>query len=319
MDQPLVSVICLCYNHAPFVVEALESVFHQTYLNLQIIIVDDASTDNSVAVIERMLGTQSSPNLQFLSLPQNIGNCKAFNQGLQHATGAYVVDFATDDVMLPTRIEQQVKLFLQLDNSYGVVFTDAFYIDPQSQVFRQHYAYLFSKKLLTHVPQGDVYRDVLSTYFVSSPSMLVRKNVLDELGGYDETLAYEDFDFWVRSARRYKYAFINEALTKVRRKHQSLSSGWYVPGDPQLHSTYLVCRKAQKLNRDEGDNEALLKRVRYELRQSVFSQNYEEAERFYLLLKELATPRGTDLILGRLIQWKPPLARLRQLYHHLRY
>ena len=129
MEKPLVSIVCLCYNHAAYVEEALKSVFGQTYPNLQVIIVDDASTDNSIEVIRRTL-TQH-PHIQLLALPQNMGNCKAFNQGLRLATGEYIVDFATDDVMLPERIEKQLQLFSQLDSSYGVVFTDANYIDTR--------------------------------------------------------------------------------------------------------------------------------------------------------------------------------------------
>jgi len=317
MDQSLVSVVCLCYNHAAFVAEALRSVFDQTYPNLQVIVVDDASTDNSLEIIRSTIAHQ--PNVELLALPQNLGNCKAFNQGLRLARGEYVVDFATDDILLPERIAKQVQHFSKLDPSYGVVFTDAQYIDPHGHVFRKHYEYLFAKKLLTHIPQGDVYRDVLSTYFIASPTMLVRKKIFDDLGGYDETLAYEDFDFWVRSARLHKYAFLDEALTLIRRKHQSLSSGWYRRGDPQLHSTYLVCKKAQQLNRDAGDRQALLQRIRYELRQSIFSENHKEAELFYSLLKELQTPAKSDRVLFGLMKSKLPLSRLRRLYQRWRY
>jgi glycosyltransferase involved in cell wall biosynthesis len=317
MEGPLVSIICLCYNHATYVEEALRSVFDQTYANVEVIVVDDASTDNSLDVIRRTIAQH--PNIQLLALPQNLGNCKAFNQGLRLATGEYVVDFATDDVMLPERIEKQLQLFSQRDPSYGVVFTDANYIDTQGHEFRQHYDYLFAKKLLTTIPQGDVYRDVLSTYFIASPTMLVRKKVLDELQGYDEALAYEDFDFWVRSARQYKYAFLPERLTNIRRKHQSLSSGWYRRGDPQLHSTYLVCQKAESLNRDASDKAALLKRVRYELRQSVFSENHKEAKLFYHLLTTLASPSKSDRLLLGLMKSKLPLAQLRLFYQRWRY
>src|SRR5690606_15919682 len=115
-----------------FVEEALASVFAQTYANVEVIIVDDASTDQSVAVIKKMLSGISSEqagSVQTIFLPENLGNCKAFNRGLALAHGKYVVDFATDDVMLPERIEKQVKCFELLDKSYGVVFTEAEYMD----------------------------------------------------------------------------------------------------------------------------------------------------------------------------------------------
>jgi glycosyltransferase involved in cell wall biosynthesis len=317
MQQPLVSVICLCYNHEQFVREAIESVFRQTYPNLQIIVVDDASTDNSVREIEKTLA--ATPHVQFLSLKQNLGNCKAFNAGLALAKGEYIIDFATDDRMMPERIEHQVRFFSSFDESYGVNFTDAVYMDAKGKIFRHHYDHLLSKGLIRNIPEGDVYAFVLGTYYIASPTMMVRRRVFEALGGYDETLAYEDFDFWVRSSRAFKYCFLNEQLTGIRRKHASMSTGWYRPGDPQLYSTYKVCKKAQALNRSPEDHQALVKRARYELRQSVFSENHAEAHLFYALLKELRHAGIADRLLFELNKLRLPLSALRNRYHQLRY
>lgn len=315
--DPLVSVVCLSYNHAAFVKEAIESVLRQTYTNLQIIVVDDASTDNSVQEIERTIA--GVPQVQFLSLKKNVGNCKAFNEGLALAKGEYIIDFATDDRMVPERIECQVKFFASFDESYGVNFTDAVYMDANGKVLRHHYDHLLRKGLIDHIPEGDVYADVLGTYFISSPTMMVRRKVFEVLDGYDETLAYEDFDFWVRSSRLFKYCFLNERLTDVRLTRTSMSTGSYRLGNPQLYSTYKVCKKAQALNRSDRDHRALVKRVRYELRQSVFSENHIEADLFYELLKELQHVSLTDRLLFVLNKFRLPLASLRTQYHKLRY
>jgi len=317
MPSPLVTVVCLCYNHANYLREAVESVLNQTYKNIQIIIVDDASTDGSVIEIERLV--KHYPSIELLLLKQNVGNCKAFNSALGLIKGDFVIDFATDDVMSADRIEKQVNFFKTLDNSTGVVFTDAIYIDAEGKLLRYHYEYLFRKKLLNHVPQGDIYRDVLATYFIASPTMMMRREVLEALKGYDEILSYEDFDFWIRSSRYFNYAFLNERLTKIRKTDHSMSAGWYVPGDSQLYSTYLVCKKAQKLNRDRGDSEALITRVRYELRQSVFSENRREAGLFYVLLVELGGNRLIDLIFIIVNKLHLPLSWLRNIYQGIRF
>ena len=86
------------------------SVFQQTYSNIQVIIVDDCSTDGSVSIIKKII-SRYSHQIQFVALKQNVGNCKAFNQGLALATGEFVIDFSTDDLMLPDRIEKQVEFF----------------------------------------------------------------------------------------------------------------------------------------------------------------------------------------------------------------
>jgi glycosyltransferase involved in cell wall biosynthesis len=317
MQKPLVSVVCLCYNQARFVEEAIRSVLTQTYPNIQLIVVDDASTDGSAAIIKDVVSRH--PSIEPLLLQVNLGNCRAFNRGLALAKGEFIIDLAADDVLMPDRIERQVEFFSTCDASCGVVFTDAIYIDAQGKFLRAHYAYLFSKGLLKKIPEGDVYRDVLTRYFICSPTMMVRKKVMDDLHGYDEALSYEDFDFWLRSSRTYQYAYLDCRLTKVRRNTQSMSSGWYRQGDRQLHSTYLVCKKALMLNRSEEDHRALAWRLKYELRQSVFSENRTEADLFYGLLCETGRVGVVDHFLHRVNKLRLPLSFLRGWYHRLRF
>jgi len=315
MDHPLVTVVCLSYNHRPFIREAVGSVFAQTYPNLQIILIDDGSIDGSAYELE--MAAQMNPRVELISLEQNVGNCKAFNIAFAKAKGEYIIDFATDDVMMPDRIQKQVDLFKTLDNSYGVVFTDAAYIDEYGCFLYHHNDYLRRKKLVTTIPQGNIYATVIARYFISSPTMMIRKSVLDEMGGYDEQLAYEDFDLWIRSSRNYQYAFLDEVLTKVRRWRASMSTSWYKPGDAQLHSTYLVCRKIFKLNRTPAEHQALVARLRYELRQSVFSGNLPEAKLFYDFLEELSSVSAVDRLFYSIRNLPIPYRALRKLFGYV--
>ncbi len=317
MNHPLVSIVCLCHNQARFVSEALHSVFSQTYPNIQLIVVDDASTDNSVAVISEF--KSAHPEMEVIFLTNNAGNCKAFNKALALVRGDYVIDFAADDILMPDRVQKQVDFFSNLDAAYGVVFTDATYVNENGRVVKNHYEDLARKKLVKTIPQGDVYRFIIDRYFISSPTMMVRRQVFHELKGYDEALSYEDFDFWVRSSRIFKYGFLNERLTQVRMSPGSMSSGWYRPGDKQLHSTYLVCRKIAELNRTPEEHRALVRRLRYELRQSVFSENVHEAKLFHHFLVELKEAEFADHFLKILNAFRLPLLPLRKWYHKFRY
>jgi glycosyltransferase involved in cell wall biosynthesis len=317
MENPLVTVICVCYNHERFVEEAIHSVTKQTYSNLQIIVVDDRSTDSSVRKI-KAIDFGGHP-VEYLLLDENVGYCKAFNKTLPRIKGEFFVDFATDDVMLPDRIEKQVRKFQSLNGSFGVVFTDAIYIDETGFEIRHHFDYMFRKGLLEEIPEGYIYRNLLSRYFIPAPTMLIRTQVIQDLKGYDENLSFEDFDFWIRSSIRYQYAFLNEKLTKIRKSRGSMSTSLYQAGDKQLHSTYLVCKKAQVLNRDEKDKLALVERVKYELRQSVFTSNYIEAALFFNLLNELRSVSGFDKLLMKLSKLRLPLSLVRRTYHFLRY
>lgn len=316
MPSPLVTVICLCYNHARFVREAIESVLVQSYPSVQLIVVDDASTDGSVDEINKILSRQ---NVEFISLEENIGNCRAFNKGLALAKGEFVIDLAADDVLMADRIEKQVALFQSIPPEYGVVFSDAEYIDEHGVTLKYHFDYLLQKGLLYNIPQGEVYADVVAKYFIPSPTMMMRRSVLEMLGGYDESLAYEDFDFWVRSSRFCKYAFLHERITKIRKSRTSMSAGWYQRGDRQLHSTYLVCKKVQALNREQKEVDALVQRVRFELRQSVFSKNVREAKLFFDLLTEITHPTFPDKLMMHLLKVPLPLPWLRKAYHKLKY
>lgn len=317
MSRPLVSIVCLCYNHEKFIAEAVESVVSQTYSTTQIIVVDDASTDRSAQQIETL--HEKYPQLEVILLQENIGNCRAFNVALKKVMGDFVIDFATDDVMLSTRIEKQVEQFSKLDSSYGIVFSDAVYIDEQGAALRHHTNYLQAKRIIAQVPQGDVFAQILKRYFVAGPTMMVKREVMTVLGGYDENLAYEDFDFWVRSSRQFKYAYLNECLTRIRRVSGSMSTGWYRKDDPQLASTYWVCKKAETLCRQPEEFDALRQRVAYEFRQSLFSENTNEAQLFKTLLHQLNGWRTIESILELVAKLPLPWATIRNQYHRLFY
>ncbi len=268
MNFPSVSVICLSYNHESFVTEALQSVVNQTYPHVQLIAVDDYSVDRTVEVIKEFIS--KNPSVEFIPLQGNIGNCRAFNIGYKMSKGEFVIDLAADDVLMPDRIEKGIKAFQSLGKDVGVQFSDAETIDKYGKSLGYH------SDRFSHdsIPQGDIYCDVLARYFINSPSMMIRREVLARLEGYDETLAYEDFDFWVRSSRDFKYHYIPEPLVKKRILSSSLGQGQYKSGSDQFWSTLKVCQKALLLNKTHGENLALKKRIWFEMRQAVRVGNF---------------------------------------------
>lgn len=278
MTNPLVTVVCLCFNHERFVTEAVESVINQTYNNLQIIIVDDASTDNSVNQIKLL--AQKYPKVQTILLTENQGNCKAFNLAFQQAKGKYIIDFATDDVMLKNRISEQVSFFEKQTEQVGVIFSNAINIDEQGNDLNLHTA----TNVL--IPQGDVFSDVLARYFICPPTMMVKKEVLDKLNGYDESLAYEDFDFWIRSARDYHYAYQNQIITK-RRIVKTSHSKSFVKFEKMTDSTRIVCEKAYYLCNSEVEFEALQKRINHEILFAFRQKHWNVVVNYSFLVKKL--------------------------------
>lgn len=263
----------------------MESVWAQTYQDIELVVVDDGSTDGSAQQIRKLL--EERPEIQFFENELSAGNCRAFNQGLKLCKGKYIIDLAADDVLLPQRVEEGVKIMEAAGEKFGVHFSDAIYIDVAGKELRRHYRRNSNGGLAEMVPQGWVYADVLQRYFICTPTMMMRRSVLDTLGGYDEALAYEDFDFWVRSARHWQYCFTDQVLVKKRVVPGSWSSRQYERESRQLESTLKVCYKAKELNQSALEDRALSRRLAYEIRQAIRSRNFEIALEILNLKKEI--------------------------------
>ncbi len=313
-QTPLVSIICLCYQHSEYVKKALESVIFQTYPTIELLIVDDASTDKSVEVIEQFIKelpqyqaafqdatraeARTKMRVKFWTSNTNQGNCSAFNRALKVAKGKYIIDLAADDVLLDERVAEQVAIFESLPAEYGVIFSNALLIDPDGKVLNPHYPIDAESKSKIEIPQGDIYQSILERYFISTPTMMIKKTVLDELGGYDEALSYEDFDFWVRSSRKFLYHYQDKVTTLKRVLPKSHSTSFYQhKSNPHLASTLKVCRKAQSLNRNSAEHQALIQCVSYHFRQCFFTQNYALALEYYELLEELEKPNTQSKVI----------------------
>lgn len=317
-NTPLVSVIVLCYNHQNYLQQTLNSVLEQTYSEIELIIVDDASTDSSVEEIKKFIKQNSSNKLiqkvKLIFLKENQGNCKAFNLAFAQSKGKYIIDLATDDVMHRDRISKQIKCFQNLDSKYGVVFTDVFLIDEKDKIIGTHYQnYNKSKK---NIPSGNIYQGLLvAGGLISAPSMLIRREVLEELEGYDEDLSYEDYDFWIRSSRIYEYFYLDEILTYKRKLKHSHGKQFYISqNNKHLLSTLKICRKALKLNQNQAENKALAKSISYHLRLSLFTGNFDLAFHYFDLLKDCKSVTYKDLLAKKMADWRINLYPLYKLY-----
>ena len=281
-EAPSVSVIALCHNHAPFLREALDSILAQTYPHLEVWLVDDASTDGSPAILREYAA--QNPTWHLLLLPENVGNCCAFNTAFFQSQGEFVIDFATDDVLLPTRVAQQVAQFQAAPPEVGTVYSNCELIDEAGRSLGLHHRAAGPGQLQPAPASGWVFAEVLRRYFISTPTMMTRRACLQSLGGYDETLAYEDFDFWVRASRDWQFLYLNEVTTRKRKHPRSMSAQAYQRHDPYLASTIRICEKARTLARTPAERAALAVRLRWELRQAVRRHRYAEARTLSRLL-----------------------------------
>ena len=287
-EGPRVCIVALCHNHAPFLREALDSILAQTYPHLEVWLVDDASTDESPAILREYAARHPAWHLRLL--PENVGNCRAFNLAFQQSQGEFVIDFATDDVLLPARVAQQVAAFQHAESTVGVVYSNAELIAEDGRLLGLHHRPDGHGGLRPPPASGWVFAEVLRRYFISTPTMMMRRTCLVQLGGYDETLAYEDFDFWVRASRAWQFVYLDAVTTRKRKHPASLGARAYRRHDPFVLSTLAVCRKALALCRTAAERAALGRRLRWELAQALRHRHWAGARVAAGLLVRLYGP-----------------------------
>lgn len=202
MEQVLVSVVMPVYNTANYLHEAIESILGQTYENIELIIVDDASNDDSWRIIEKYAQTDS--RVVAIRNQVNAGVVRARNIGVERATGRYIAQMDSDDVAYPERIARQVS-FLESNPEYGACGSNIREIDADGKVGR-----------LVTFPSDD--EGIKRSFFYFTPvrqsTLMVRKECFDRSGKYEEMP--EDLDLLLRIGSSYRMANLQECLVKYR-------------------------------------------------------------------------------------------------------
>lgn len=282
MDSlPLVSVICLCYNQKKFLADAIRSVQRQSYAHTELIVVDDASTDGSQELLIEL--NQEIP-FQLILNQTNMGNCKSFNLGFTRSKGEWIIDLAGDDILLPQRIEEGVGYSRP---EVGVQYSDAFLIDEAGKTTGTFYARNAEGQLLNAKPQGMIYQELITQYFICPTSMMIRRSVLEVLGGYDERLSYEDFDFWMRSSRHWEYQFHRAPLVQKRILKNGLGQQQRHLRNKHASSTYRVCEQIFELNQNPAEDRALIQRCQYEIKHVIKTLNLEWVMPYLQLIRKI--------------------------------
>lgn len=208
MAPPLVSVIITTYNRANLVSRAIKSVLGQTYENLELVVVDDASTDDTHSVVNRF----EDERLTYVRHDENRHLSAARNTGIEHADGDYVAFLDDDDEWRPQKLEKQISLFESVSDRVGLVYSWMDYCDGDTVVEK------YQPSL-----SGDIFAEALSGQPIGSGSTLVvRSMVLKDIGGFDESLRRGiDGDFIRRVCRSYDVDFVPEALVKYHVGHEA--------------------------------------------------------------------------------------------------
>jgi glycosyltransferase involved in cell wall biosynthesis len=267
MSAPLVSIIIPVYNAEKFIHESLASIVSQTYTSLEIIVLNDGSTDSSEAIIKKI----SDPRIKYVA-HSNRGMAATLNAGLKMCAGKYIARQDADDISRPDRIQKQVE-FLEENKDVALAGTWAEIIDEHGKSTR---------KFHRHPPGNDELKFGLlfDNPFVHSSVMFTRA-AIDTHGNYNEKLhaLVQDFDLWFRISRKYNIANLSEDLQLYRQTSDGISAA------TQDFSGEVIRQSAEHLKEVLGCDNELAMRISSAYHKGD-SETFSEAE-FRTTIKKL--------------------------------
>lgn len=240
-DCPLVSVVVPAFNAAATIQDTLHSISQQTHRNLEVIVVDDGSTDDTAAVVRRH--SRGDPRFRIVA-QRNGGVASARNAGIQSSKGAFIAFIDADDLWHPTKIAKQIAALLAGGPETALVYSPFRIIDSDGKVFASPRKYGVSGWVL--------HRHFHTNLVGNGSALLIRRCVLEEFGGFDSWLrnqgaeGCEDLLLQLRIATRYRFGEVSEYLVGYRKLPTNMSSN----AEQMIRSGILAVNKALSECRD---------------------------------------------------------------------
>lgn len=240
--MPLISVIMPSFNHGKYVGEAIESVLNQTINDLELIIIDDASHDNSRDIIKRL--SENDQRIKPKFNQKNMGIASTLNQAISYSEGKYIAFIASDDLWAPSKLKRQLEILE--NNNDLVLWCEGKIINSKGEENNLHFTEYYG------VPKesGSIFEELIKGNYIFGSSIMLKTENLRELM-LDENLKYlNDHKLYLDLAYKYKYYFIPDALAKYRIHGENTTfrniSEWNK--DAMILSDYLLTRYGSKLS-----------------------------------------------------------------------
>jgi glycosyltransferase involved in cell wall biosynthesis len=232
--RPRVSVVIATYNYARFLAESLQSVLSQTWSNVEVLVVDDGSTDETPALMRRWQGDTRVSYIR----QDHRGAAAAYNTGLVRASGDYLAVQGADDAWLPDKLARQLA-GLEADPAIGLVYSDTTVVNSDGVPQRRHF---YDTGRVPYV--GKVLPMLLLDNFIPASSVLMRRSVLHSVGLHDETLEVcEDWDLWLRIAARFEFGYVDEPLVRIRRHGENA----HLRAAPMIRDSFRVLDRVPRV------------------------------------------------------------------------
>lgn len=228
----MVSVIIPTYNAGNYLPAAIDSVLGQTIKDIEVIVVDDGSTDNTKEIITPYLN-----RINYI-YQKNCGPSSARNRGISCAKGDYIAFLDADEIWIREKLEIQLN-FLRENPEYSMVYTDLLRIDK-----RKNLTFPFLKGRIA-AQNGYIFEELITKNFIPTTTVVVKRECFDHVGLFDESLrSVEDRDMWLRIAQQDKIGFI-ETPTVIAEVHDG---GLSSDREEALRSQIYVIKKYEKVS-----------------------------------------------------------------------
>ncbi len=213
MSNPTVSVIIPTYNRAAALQGAIQSVLNQTFEDFELIVVDDASTDNTHEVVKQI----EDSRIRYICRDTNRGEAAARNTGIIQARGAFIAHHDSDDTWLPEKLEKQLERFKGQGDDVGAVYCRFEKVTPEEKS-------LFPGDWPGQ-KEGHLFAQLLESNFIGTPTVMTRFACVETVGMFNESLRnVVDWEMWIRLAKRYRILFLDETLVQCDYTGENVSS-----------------------------------------------------------------------------------------------
>lgn len=218
----LISIIMPAYNAEKYIAESIESVLSQSYSNIELVIVNDGSNDNTCAVIDEY-ASKHTDKIRFINKEKNEGTALTLNRAILESKGSYICWLSADDLFVKDTVESLVN-YLKLHQEYDMVFSDFELIDGNSNFLRNS----FFKKDLTELIEQDKHQPykglLISGCIINGCTVIIPKKCFNNVGGFNPKYRYaHDYEMWLKLASQYCMGYLNKVNVKNRTYPEQIS------------------------------------------------------------------------------------------------
>jgi glycosyltransferase involved in cell wall biosynthesis len=210
--MPKVSVIIITYNRSELLRAAIRSVLEQSYQDFELLVVDDASSDNTAEVVQGF----DDKRIRYIRHETNKREAEARNTGVQNSTGEYIAFLDDDDEWLPKKLERQVELLDNSPRAVGGVYTGFIKMETTGKIVVQ----------IVPSKRGNILHDMFTQNWIGTPStVLLRKECFEKVGLFDKGIVFgPDYDMWIRISKEFQFDYIVDPLVKYYVHDNKLST-----------------------------------------------------------------------------------------------